>query len=71
MRNFRHLTKNDSMDNRMEMSSHQIAVPKSKLLLGSVAGKYPILLDDGRTVVYISDKSREREIRLRYGLKKG
>ncbi len=71
MKNIRHFTKSDAVDNRMEMSNHQQAVPKSKLLSGSVADKYPVMLDDGRTVVYITDKSREREIRLRYGLRNG
>lgn len=70
MKNIRHITKGDAVDNRLLMSNHQIAVPKSKLLSGSVVDKFPILLDDGRTIVYISDKSREREIRLRYGLRK-
>jgi len=69
MKNPRHITTNDVVDNRLGMSNHQVAVPKSKLSSGSVADKYPVLLDDGRTVVYITDKSREREIRLRYGLK--
>lgn len=55
----------------MEMSNHHVTVPKSKLSAGSVADKYPVILDDGRTVVYIADKSREREIRFRYGLLKG
>jgi len=50
------------------MSNHQDIVPKSKLSSGSVVDKYPILLDDGKTIVYVTDKSKEREIRLRYGL---
>jgi hypothetical protein len=70
MKNIRHITKGDALDNKMEISNHQVKVPKSKLSSGSVADKFPVLLDDGRTVVYISDKSREREIRLRYGLRK-
>ena len=70
MKNFRHITTNDTIDNRMAMSNHQDAVPKTKLSSGSVADKYPILLDDGRTIVYITDKSKEREVRLRYSLGK-
>jgi len=70
MKNIRHITKGDAVNNRMEISNHQVKVPKSKLSSGSVVDKFPILLDDGRTVVYISDKSREREIRLRYALRK-
>jgi hypothetical protein len=70
MKNTRHITTNDSVDNRMGMSHQQAKVPVSKLLSGSVVDKYPVMLDDGRTIVYITDKSREREIRLRYGLRK-
>ena len=49
---------------------HRNAIPKSKLSSGSVVDKFPVVLDDGRTIVFISDKSREREIKLRYALKK-
>ena len=70
MKNIRHITSNDSVDNRLEMSYHKAVVPIAKLSLGSVAEKYPVLLDDGRTAVYIADKSREREVRLRYALRK-
>ena len=70
MKNIRHNTTNDSVDNRLEMSNHKVSVPSSKLSSGSVADKFPVLLDDGRTVIYISDKSREREVRLRYALRK-
>ncbi|MEI6901089.1 MAG: hypothetical protein WCL00_14530 [Bacteroidota bacterium] len=61
---------NDAVDNRLEISNHRMMVPKSKLLSGSVSEKYPVLLDDGKTVVYISDKSRENEIKLRYASRK-
>ena len=70
MKNTRHIATNDVVGNRMQISNHKVTVPVSKLLSGSVAEKYPVLLDDGRTVVYIADKSREREVRLRYGLRK-
>ena len=70
MKNIRHITKGDAVDNRMEISNHQDNVPKSKLSSGSLANKYPVILDDGKTVIYIADKRREKEIRLRYGLRK-
>ena len=70
MKNIRHIAKNDLLDNKLEISNHQVAVPKSKLSSGSVVDKYPVMLDDGRTIVYISDKSKEREIRLRYATRK-
>jgi len=70
MKHGQHVAISDAIDNRMGMSNHKVTVPKTKLSSGSVANKYPVILDDGRTVVYIADKSREREIRLRYSLKK-
>lgn len=50
---------------------HKDLVPKAKLKASSVADKFPVLLKDGSTIVFIADKSREREIRLRYALRKG
>ena len=71
MKNGQHSAIRDTIDNRMGISNHKVKVPKSKLSSGSVANKYPIILDDGKTVVYIADKSREREIRLLYALRQG
>jgi hypothetical protein len=70
MKHTRQLSANDAVDNRLEISNHRVRVPESKLSSGSVAEKYPVLLDDGKTVVYIKDRSREREIKLRYALLK-
>jgi hypothetical protein len=39
-------------------------------LTGSLVGKYPIVLDNGKTVLFISDLSKEKEIRERYQLRK-
>ena len=72
MKSFRHIKTGDAVDNRLAISNHhKDSVPTSKLTAGSVTGKFPVLLDDGRTIVFIADKSREREIRLRYALRKG
>jgi hypothetical protein len=60
--------KNDSLANRMSLGNHRLNVPHAKLATGSVLDKFPIVLDGGRTVIFISDKSKEAEIRLRYGL---
>jgi len=68
MKNIRHISGNDALDNRKAMSNHPVKVPKAKLSTGSVVDKYPVVLDDGRTIIYITDKSREQEIRLRYAL---
>ena len=41
----------------------------SKLLTGSTTDKYPIVLDGGKTIIFISDKSKEAEIRLKYKMR--
>ncbi len=60
--------KNDKMDNRNSLALHRSKIPDDKLLMGSTKGKYPVLLDDGKTTIYISDKSKEDETRLKYQL---
>lgn len=71
MKSVRQIKKGDAVDNRMELSNHRRdTIPKAKLSSGSVVNKFPVLLDDGRTIVFISDKSQEREVRLRYALRK-
>jgi len=54
----------------MDILNHQAKVPKSKLSSGSLIGKYPITLDGGRTIIFISDKSKESETRKNYELRK-
>ncbi len=71
MKNIRHITKSDAMDNRIEMSNQQIAVPMAKLSAGSLADKYPVVLDGGRTTIYISDKRKESETIKRYEARMG
>jgi hypothetical protein len=71
MKNTRHITKNDLIDNRLQMSNHQRTVPKLKLASGSVVGLFPVILDGGRTTIYISDVSKEAETRKKYELRKG
>ena len=60
--------KNDKLDNRLSLALHRSKIPDDKLLMGSIKGKYPVILDDGRTVVYISDESKADETRLKYKL---
>jgi hypothetical protein len=66
MKNSQHIRKHDLYDKQMKISNYQAVDPRSKLTAGSVVNKYPVVLDDGRTIIYISDKRREAEIRLRY-----
>jgi len=42
----------------------------SKLLTGSTIDKYPVILDGGKTIIFISDKSKEAETREKYALRK-
>jgi hypothetical protein len=39
-----------------------------KVLTGVTSDKYAVLLDDGKTIVFIDDKSKEAEVRLKYKL---
>jgi hypothetical protein len=48
------------------MAQNRLTLPDEKLLMGSISDKYPVVLNDGRTVIFISDKSKEAEIRQKY-----
>jgi hypothetical protein len=63
--------KKDTLENRMNLANHRFKIPDSKLLTGSTAGKFPIILDDGRTIIFIADKSKESETRMKYELRRG
>jgi hypothetical protein len=54
------------VDNRIQMSIHQVPVPVSKISYGSVADKFPVILDGGKTIIFISDKRKESRIREKY-----
>jgi hypothetical protein len=58
--------KNDSLENRMMLAHNREKISDAKLLMGSLKGKYPVILDDGKTIIYISDESKEAETKLRY-----
>jgi hypothetical protein len=60
--------KNDTLENRLNLARIRAKIPDEKLLMGSLKGKFPVILDDGKTIVYISDESKADEIRLRYKL---
>ncbi|PKO97621.1 MAG: hypothetical protein CVU14_10355 [Bacteroidetes bacterium HGW-Bacteroidetes-9] len=44
----------------------QSITPQISATCGSIKGKYPVVLDGGKTTIYIDDKSREAEIIERY-----
>ena len=62
--------KKDTMEYRMMQERQRSKIPDSKLLTGSLTGKYPVILDGGRTTIYISDENKESETREKYELRK-
>jgi hypothetical protein len=60
--------KNDTFENRLNLARIKAKIPDDKLLMGSIKEKFPILLKDGRTTIYISDLSKAEEIREKYEL---
>jgi hypothetical protein len=58
--------KNETMEKKPGLTKNKPANPEMKLLMGSISNKYPVVLSDGRTVIFISDKSKEAETRLKY-----
>lgn len=40
-----------------------------KLLTGSTIDKFPVVLDGGKTIIFISDRSKEEETRLKYKMR--
>ena len=64
------MKKKTTLEYRMMLENNRRKIPDSKLLTGSLIGKYPIILDGGRTIIFISDKSKESETRRKYELRK-
>jgi hypothetical protein len=62
--------KKDTLEYRMSMANQRLKVSDSKLLTGSTKDKFPIIMDGGKTVIFISDKSKEMETREKYELRK-
>jgi hypothetical protein len=62
--------KSDVIENRMNLSNHRNNIPPSKLMLGSTQGKFPVILDNGKTIIFITDRSQEAEIRYRYNCRR-
>jgi hypothetical protein len=60
--------KNDTLENRLNLARLKAKIPDDKLLMGSTKDKYPVMLNDGRTIIYISDKSKVEETKLKYEL---
>ena len=63
--------KKDTLEYRMMQERQRLKIPDSKLLTGSLVGKYPVILDGGKTTIFILDKSKESETRKNYELRMG
>lgn len=61
--------KKTTLEYRMMLENKRFKVPDSKLLTGSIIDKHPIILDGGRTIIFITDKSKESETREKYELR--
>jgi hypothetical protein len=70
MRNVQQISSNTDFNKSLNISNHQKRIPKPKLSSGSTKGMYPVILDGGRTIIYVSDKNKEDEIRSKYALRK-
>ncbi len=53
--------KNDETGHKSHAVKHA-----TKLLTGSTTDKYAVIMDNGKTIIFISDKSKEEETRLKY-----
>jgi hypothetical protein len=62
--------KKDTLEYRMMQERQKLKILESKLLMGSVKDKYPVFLDDGKTIIFISDRSKEAETKEKYRLLK-
>jgi len=65
-----HTMKNDTLENRLNLARIKAKIPDDKLLMGSLKGKFPVLMKDGKTVIYIADLSKAEEIKERYELQR-
>lgn len=58
--------KDDMIDSRQNLTTNRSTISDERLAFGSIDNKHAVALNDGRTVVFITDKSKEQEIRLKY-----
>jgi hypothetical protein len=58
--------KYDKFDVRRKLTHPQGEIPEGKQQAGSIKNKYPVYLEDGKTIIFISDKTKEKETIERY-----
>ena len=62
--------KNDQPQGRARRTNHRGSQNHANMLTGSTADKHPVILDGGKTIIFVDDKSMETETRNRYELRK-
>ena len=60
--------KNSTLENRMILARKRFQISDERLSMGSIRDKFPVVMDDGKTVIYVTDKSKVEETRLKYEL---
>lgn len=60
---------NGSVNHRNEGSASKTDGYGIKNLSGSVTNKYPVVLDGGRTIIFVSDQSKATEAKANYELR--
>lgn len=61
---------NHKSEHKLGSDHYKEKIPEAKLSMGSITGKFPVVLDNGRTIIYIADSSKEEETRQKYELLK-
>jgi len=58
--------KNDKFGNWNSFNSHKGVIPKAQQENGSTKDKFPVVLDDGKTIIFIDDITKKQETIERY-----
>lgn len=58
--------KGDKFGNWHSLNSHKGIIPKEKQENGSTKDKFPVVLDNGRTIIFIDDITKKQEVIERY-----
>jgi hypothetical protein len=60
--------KTSTLEKMMKVSRNRFKISDERILMGATKNKFPVLLRDGKTIVYISDESKAEETRIKYEL---
>lgn len=62
--------KTSTLEKMMKVSRNRLKISDERILMGATKNKFPVMLKDGKTVIYITDKSKAEETREKYELLK-